>query len=63
MNMTEEAKKVRREYWRKYREKNRAKLREYMKAWRDKNKQHIKEYNAEYWNMRAERETPEKGGK
>ena len=27
--------------------------REYKKAWRQKNKKHIKNYNVEYWNKKA----------
>lgn len=30
--------------------------REYRKQWRQKNKEHIKNYNIEYWNRKAEEE-------
>ncbi len=34
--------------------------REYQRRWREKNKEHIKEYNERYWAARYEQETAKK---
>ena len=46
MRISEEAKKLQREY---------------RKQWRQKNKEHIKEYNIAYWNRKAEEAKAKEG--
>lgn len=57
MGLSEQAKKQRREYMKKWREKNREHVlkyqREYMKDWRKENKERIDQYNENYWNKKA----------
>ena len=55
--MSEEAKRARREYNRKWREKNRERYNEYQKRWRKKNKDRIKEYQRKYWEKKAKEES------
>ena len=57
MAMSEEAKKARREYHRKWREKNRERYNEYQRRWREKNKDRIKEYQRKYWERKAKEES------
>lgn len=52
--MTEEAKVARREYQRKYRQKNREDIREYTRAYYVVNKDKRKEALDRYWNKKGE---------
>ena len=46
----------RKEYDRKYRERNRERIREYDRKWRERNREHLREYQKEYRRKkRAER--------
>lgn len=47
--MTEEAVIARREYMKKWREKNKEKLSTYQKEWRKNNKDKVVEYQQKYW--------------
>lgn len=68
--MNDQAKKLRNEYAKKYREKNKDKLKAYQKEWRNAHREElnekrrqwakdhpdkIKEYNDNYWERLAER--------
>jgi hypothetical protein len=53
MAMSEEAKAAKREYMRKYREKNRERMNETHRAWRKSNRHKIEEYNERFWNKKA----------
>ncbi|MED2841469.1 hypothetical protein P4255_29180 [Bacillus wiedmannii] len=47
--MTEQAKIARREYMKKWREKNAEKLSTYQKKWRSENRDKVAEYQRKYW--------------
>lgn len=47
------AKDIKREYYKKYREKNKDRIKETYKKWRDNNKDKVKQYNQNYWNKKA----------
>jgi hypothetical protein len=49
MNLSDEAKQLRKMYHRQYREKNKEHLKRYNQQWRKKNKERIKEYEQNYW--------------
>jgi hypothetical protein len=53
--MNQAAVEARREYARKYRKENRARMNEMHKKWRDKpeNKEKIKLYNERFWEKKA----------
>lgn len=53
---SQEAKKIRNDYFKAWRSKNKEKVNGYQRAWRAKNKDKVAEYNARYWNNRAEQE-------
>ena len=55
--MTEEAKKARREYYRKYRERNADKLNSYKRKWSAANPDKIAESQRRYWERKAEQAT------
>lgn len=56
MSLSEEAKAARREYQRRWREKNKERIAKTYKEWRSKpeNKQKIKEYQKRYWERKAQ---------
>lgn len=58
--MSDEAKKARNEYQKKWREKNRERLREYHKKWRKENKEKVNEAINRYWEKRAKDGKPSK---
>lgn len=62
MNVSKEANDTRREYYRKYREKNAERLRAYKRAWNAENKDKLAEHQRRYWEKRAAEQaiTPEK---
>lgn len=62
MNVSKEANNTRREYYRKYREKNAERLRAYKRAWNAENKDKLAEHQRRYWEKRAAEQaiTPEK---
>ena len=47
--MTEEAKKAKREYYKKYRAKNAERIKEREKAWRKANPEKVREHQNRYW--------------
>ena len=47
------ATELKREYYKKYREKNKEQIKKKYKEWRDNNKEKVKEYNRNYWNKKA----------
>lgn len=53
MNMSNEAKKSRNEYYKKYRLANAEKLRQYNKEWRKNNPEKVKANTARYWEKKA----------
>ena len=53
MDMEAAAAEARREYKRKWREKNREHIRAYNRQWRSKNREHIREYDRAYWAGKA----------
>ncbi len=53
MNKDEIIKKAKREYSRRYREKNRQKIREYNRQYRREHKEQRDEYNRRYWLKKA----------
>lgn len=52
--MTEQAVIARREYMKKWREKNKKKLSDYQKEWRKNNKDKVAEYQRKYWENKTE---------
>lgn len=54
MEMSEKAKAARREYMRKYREKNREKLNKQAREWARNNKDKIKEYKNRHFEKMAD---------
>lgn len=53
--MTENALKQRREYQRKYRQKNKDAINKRQNEWRKANKEKVKEYNKRYWENVADK--------
>ncbi|HDR3653132.1 TPA: hypothetical protein QCO08_005563 [Bacillus anthracis] len=51
--MTEQAVIARREYMKKWREKNKEKLSSYQKEWRKKNKDKVVGYQHKYWENKS----------
>lgn len=51
--MTEEAKRLRAEYQREYKRKNKAKINEYNRTWRKANPEKVKQYNINYWQKKT----------
>lgn len=49
----ENAKKLRREYNKKYRDSNKDAINQRQKEWRNANKDKVKEYNTNYWIKKA----------
>lgn len=47
--MNSEAKAAKREYMRKWREKNREHYKRYQRSWRKANPEKVKQYQANYW--------------
>jgi len=54
MALSEEAKKARREYMRKYREKNRERINKTKREWARNNPEKIKEYTVRHWEKQAQ---------
>ncbi|EJR28755.1 hypothetical protein [Bacillus mycoides] len=52
--MTEQAKIARREYMKKWRERNAEKLSNYQKEWRKNNKDKVVGYQQKYWEKKSE---------
>jgi hypothetical protein len=53
MAMSKEATAAKKEYMRKYREKNRERMNETHRAWRKANAHKIQEYNERFWDKKA----------
>ena len=53
IEMTEKAKELKREYYKKYRDKNKAAIKEYHKSWRDRNPDKVKQADIRYWERKA----------
>lgn len=53
MKLSPEAREARREYNRKYREKNRAKINEYHRQWNKAHPDRAKKYTSDYWARQA----------
>ncbi len=51
--MTDEAKKARLEYQRKWQEENRDQVNEYQREYRSKHPDKVKQYNQSYWERKA----------
>lgn len=54
--MTEEAKKAKREYYKKYRAKNAERIKEREKAWRKANPEKVREHQRRYWAKKFQEE-------
>jgi hypothetical protein len=52
--MTDEAARVKREYYQKYQQENRERLNKYQREWRAKNPDKVREYNQRYWEKKAQ---------
>ena len=52
-NIDNQVKQVKREYFKKYRDKNKEKLNKYQREYRASNKDKVKEYNKNYWIKRV----------
>lgn len=53
--MNEQAKQLRREYNRKYRELNKEQINKRQNEWRRANKDKVKEYSKNYWTKKAQK--------
>lgn len=53
MDLSNEAKQLRNEYYRKYREKNKERIRDNNYHWRKNNKERIKGYARKYWESKV----------
>lgn len=53
--LSERAIAARRDYQRRWREKNREHVRAYMREWKQINAEHLKEYNVQYFERLADR--------
>ena len=51
--MTDEAKKLEREYQRRYYAEHRQERNEYQRQWRKENPDRVRAYNAAYWNRKV----------
>lgn len=63
MTIENKAIELKREYQRKWREKNKEKLNAYYKEWRKNNPEKIKEYDRNYWEKRAAKELKQSNNK
>jgi hypothetical protein len=52
--MTDEAARVKREYYQKYQQENRERLNKYQREWRAKNPDKVRKYNQRYWEKKAQ---------
>lgn len=52
--MTDEAAKLKREYFQKYQEENRERLNEYKRKWRAEHPEKTREYNQRYWERKVQ---------
>lgn len=53
MDNKEQIKKLKREYYKKYRDANKDKINAYQRQYRTDNKDKVKEYNKTYWLKKA----------
>lgn len=53
MDKLEQVKKIKREYYKDYRDKNKDKINAYQRQYRADNKDKVKEYNKNYWLKKA----------
>ena len=53
MDKQDEIKKLKREYYKKYRDANKDKLNAYQRQYRADNKEKVKQYNKKYWLKKA----------
>lgn len=53
-DLSSEAKKLKQEYFRKYREKNREKINAYRREYYKANSKRVNSYNDKYWENKAE---------
>lgn len=51
--MGENVKEAKREYWRRYRKKNREKLNAYHRNWNKENPEKMRQYRRNYWEKKA----------
>lgn len=56
MEMSSTAAEIKREYYRKYREKNADRLKAYKKSWNARNKDKVANHQCRYWEKRATKE-------
>ena len=61
--MSDEARRLRNEYYRKYRQTHPEKVREIQRKWREKNPEKIKEQSCRYWERKAEKMRETESGK
>ena len=54
MALSKKASEARREYQRKWREKNRERYNASMREWRENNPEKVKQYQEDYWARKAE---------
>ena len=54
MALSEEAKAVKREYYREYRKKNRERLNAYLRRWRSENAEKLRGYVQQYWERKVQ---------
>lgn len=54
MELSEEAKEVRRDYFRNYYKENKERIRENNKQWKQQNHEAVKQHQINYWNRKAD---------
>lgn len=52
--MSREADQLQKEYYQRYREKNRQRLTEYKRKWRSENPDKTRQYNQAYWERKVQ---------
>lgn len=52
--MTDEAARIKRQYYQKYQKENRERLNKYQREWRAKNPDKVRKYNQRYWEKKAQ---------
>jgi hypothetical protein len=62
MDLSPEAKQTRREYKRRWREKNREHVREYNRNWKRQNPERVKEHARRYWERKAQKKQADGSG-
>jgi len=59
--INKQAKELKKQYFKEYREKNKDRIKETYSKWRKENKDKVKQYNQNYWNKKALEVANDKG--